>query len=100
MKQPKKLTRSMKIRLSKHGYDPGEWRYKPTADSKTFILVHKVTGERKVFSAWASGFMASSAPASYQKQRSGSIAEGERYSGARPAARWRSGTISIISGLR
>ena len=47
MKQPKPLTREMKILLSKHGYDPCDYKY--TKNTKELIIfVHIGTGKRLV----------------------------------------------------
>ena len=47
MKQPKRLTREMKILLMKNGYDPSSYKYiKNTKD--TVIFVNIETGKRLV----------------------------------------------------
>lgn len=49
MKQPKKLTRTMRNLLEKEGLDPRQFRYiKSTSDALTIINID--TGETKVIS--------------------------------------------------
>ncbi|CUO98339.1 Uncharacterised protein [[Eubacterium] contortum] len=46
MKQPKKLSRIQKMKLSRKGLDPDEWRL--IHESKTDLqLIHKLTDEIK-----------------------------------------------------
>jgi hypothetical protein len=47
MKQPKKLTRAMKIMLSELDLNPVDWQYSRVT-TRYLVIIHKHTGERKV----------------------------------------------------
>ncbi len=47
MKQPKKLTRLMKIKLSRMDLEPNDWQY-TRVTTRYLVIIHKHTGERKV----------------------------------------------------